>query len=1327
MRTGAEVARRSRRPEWSLWRFWVPLVLIAALLLGGPALSNEEDEGLLARTLQNLLSDAGREVIIRGFEGALSSRATMRELSIADDDGVWITLSDVVIDWNRAALFEGRVSVNELSAATIDLFRLPSTSSASNLPSATAREPFSLPELPVSVRIGEVGAERVRIDAAVMGQAAEISLQGEALLAGGQGDARFEARRVDGQEGVFAFEGDFDNATRFLDLNLELSEGQGGIAATILGIPEQPALGLSVQGAGPLTTFSADIELATDGVPRVTGEFAAIDAAADDSPIDGAGFALDLSGDLRPLLSRELHPFFGNNSQLRASGQRSDSGEVSLPELSISTESMSLNGAASFAASGLPQLVRLTAAIETPDGEPVLLPGTSGVGYITRATLRIDHDAERSRDWRLRGEIDELALPELLVGSALMDARGRLNATSTEPPDADYSPLPVFEGVFEFAAREITAQDAGVQSAIGSELFGLASIAWPGPEEPIELTGLALEGQSLSLTAYGAIDGLDFDGFVEFSAPDLARFSGLAGRALGGAALVTAQGQVNPLTGALDLEADLTTNNLTLDIDEADSMLAGESRMSLSLRRDTEGTALRAFTLRAGTVEASAQGELRPGAVDLQARLAALDLAQMGAGYGGRLALDVALQTEVVPDSEPQAQPAQSENLGQRLRFDGSAVDLQLADLPAGDIISGIFSGATRLHGDLLLHGDQADITAFTVAGPRVELTGAGRWSETDPDLTVDLQRLDLAALGEAGSGALSGELRLTGADGGARRVVLGLGGEGRLRTGNAQIDGLLTEGMDLSADATIAADGAVRIDSAGLAATGLQVDATGLQSADGATRLAIEGRLDNLGRVVAGMSGAVVLNADVERQVGDDGYEVQADLTGPSALALRTRGRIGDDLALALVLQGQLQGALINPLIEPSNVQGLIRLTGAVEGPPSIEALRLSVALEDGRFLQPNAAIAFEGINGEAQINGLDAQVNLSGLSRQGGRGTIAGAISLRGDQQADLTVSVEDFTVRQPSLFDALVSGSVSVVGPLSNGALVRGDVLVEEAEIRIPNSPLARAGFGLQGLRHIGESAASRQTRTAAGIASGTRNGRAPIPLRLDLTMRAPGRVFVRGRGLDAEMGGTLRLGGTLSDVVPSGSFGLIRGRLDLLGNRFNLTDGSASMIGDFMPIVSLVATTESDGVTTSVMLSGPANEPEISFNSVPELPQDEVLARLVFRRSLTTLSPFQAAQLALSVATLTGRAENSILDRTRQAMGLDDLDFTVDDEGNTAVRAGRYIGEEVYTDLSVDSTGRSEVTINLDLTPNVTLRGRVDTDGRSGVGIFFERDY
>ena len=68
----------------------------------------------------------------------------------------------------------------------------------------------------------------------------------------------------------------------------------------------------------------------------------------------------------------------------------------------------------------------------------------------------------------------------------------------------------------------------------------------------------------------------------------------------------------------------------------------------------------------------------------------------------------------------------------------------------------------------------------------------------------------------------------------------------------------------------------------------------------------------------------------------------------------------------------------------------------------------------------------------------------------------------------------------------------------------------------------------------------------------------------------------------------------------------------------------------------------------------------------------------------------------------------------------------VDVTQDEQGNTAVRAGRYISDNVYTDVTV-SDGSSEINLNLDISPNVTARGSVSTTGETSLGIFFQRDY
>lgn len=67
------------------------------------------------------------------------------------------------------------------------------------------------------------------------------------------------------------------------------------------------------------------------------------------------------------------------------------------------------------------------------------------------------------------------------------------------------------------------------------------------------------------------------------------------------------------------------------------------------------------------------------------------------------------------------------------------------------------------------------------------------------------------------------------------------------------------------------------------------------------------------------------------------------------------------------------------------------------------------------------------------------------------------------------------------------------------------------------------------------------------------------------------------------------------------------------------------------------------------------------------------------------------------------------------------------MTSDEEGNTAVRAGKYISDNVYTDVTVGGADGPEVSLNIDLTPNITARGTVGADANTGIGIFIEKDY
>ncbi|MGE4326055.1 MAG: hypothetical protein AB7E21_08085, partial [Pseudodonghicola sp.] len=106
-----------------------------------------ESGGMLVNFLESSLSGDNRKVSVTGLEGAFSSRATIREIRVSDDQGVWLTIRNAVLDWNRLALVRGRFSVNALTADEIIVARKPIPSAtAVDLPSPEAT-PFSLPSL----------------------------------------------------------------------------------------------------------------------------------------------------------------------------------------------------------------------------------------------------------------------------------------------------------------------------------------------------------------------------------------------------------------------------------------------------------------------------------------------------------------------------------------------------------------------------------------------------------------------------------------------------------------------------------------------------------------------------------------------------------------------------------------------------------------------------------------------------------------------------------------------------------------------------------------------------------------------------------------------------------------------------------------------------------------------------------------------------------------------------------------------------------------------------------------------------------------------------
>ena len=161
---------------------------------------------------------------------------------------------------------------------------------------------------------------------------------------------------------------------------------------------------------------------------------------------------------------------------------------------------------------------------------------------------------------------------------------------------------------------------------------------------------------------------------------------------------------------------------------------------------------------------------------------------------------------------------------------------------------------------------------------------------------------------------------------------------------------------------------------------------------------------------------------------------------------------------------------------------------------------------------------------------------------------------------------------------------------------------------------------------------------------------------------------------------------------------------------------MSEATLALEGDFVPVVAVAASNESDGVTSFVRIDGPATEPVVSFTSSPPLPEEEVLSHLLFGRGIQNLSALQAAQLANAVATLAGKGGVGIVGRLRQGFGLDDLDVQTGAEGGATLRAGKRLAlanSPIIRQAAADIEARRGQALQAGLYPNPNLGFEGDT--------------
>jgi translocation and assembly module TamB len=415
------------------------------------------------------------------------------------------------------------------------------------------------------------------------------------------------------------------------------------------------------------------------------------------------------------------------------------------------------------------------------------------------------------------------------------------------------------------------------------------------------------------------------------------------------------------------------------------------------------------------------------------------------------------------------------------------------------------------------------------------------------------------------------------------------------------------------------------------------------------------------------------LLEADAALTAGD-AVHLDANLSSPVQASLHSL-RLSPDARLNGRIQGRTRLSLLPHVLrlDDQTLEGDCDIDYRIGGTWDDPTLVGKASVLDARYENFRSGTVIAGIRAEARAEGSRIVAEASGTDGHEGRTWAQGLVDLT-DWSYSVDANMEAFRLLRTDLVRSVVAGTGQLHGAPGEDMSLKGSLTMDPTEVRLPPSVSRQAP-------HI----EVREINTDGDAPPDTRR-KPRFPLYLDLNVRVPARLSVQGRGLDSEWSGTLHLGGTQIEPVITGEANLLRGKLDFLDRTFDLTKGSLAFNGETPPNPFLDITGEVRVLDTliQVNLSGPARSPRLALSSTPPLPQDELLSMILFGRSMREISPLQAVRLAQAAAEMTGIGDAGFdfMKSLKSKLGLQELEVSRDEDDNTAVGVGGYIGGKYY---------------------------------------------
>jgi translocation and assembly module TamB len=1328
--------RRSRR--WL--RFAGMVVASFVVAVAATVLITHTDHG--RRAIERLLAAITQgQVRIAGLSGDLFGTLRIARLELVDADGPWLTAGELTLRARPLGLLAGRIELAAAVAASVVVTRAPRDGRGSG----GRTDPLTYAR---RVEVDDLEVGRVVLGPALVGAPAVLHAEGS-LRASGAGPTHLElvVNRLD-QPGDYRARVELDAAR--VAAALDVTEPARGPLAALLGVPEIGALAVHIGLNGPRRAEVLDVDAHAGGLGvRANGT---LDWARQEAEVDLRAESGELR--LRPDCSWTALKLVGHwHGPLRAPTASLEfelaglaAGRAALGTLtadaSVAGGVASLRATLSgLALAGMPAALLGTHPVEVrldgrpQDPEPTLSFSVSHpLGSLTgHAAL-----AARART-EFRIELPSVAPFTRLAGLEL-DGRGTLTgALSGWGDDADATLAAALDGaagasawgrLLGPAARMDLAlrRHAGTLSVQRAELVttvGRASLSGDVRDGNLNL---AWEARIPVMAALDAAIVGTFDGSGTLRGP-LGEFVATAvaqthlsvhGSRPGVVSLsVTATGL--PQRPTVGLTAAGRLDDAPLQLSASIASAAGGLQVAIRQASWKSGEFSGDFSIPAGL--GSAHGSVAFGMRQLD------DLVHVvGEPLGGRF------HGEVRFSSEGGRPYAQLDVAAHDLRARGAALDSLVVSGRIDDLLSrpvialrllaeGIGPPAVAGHAAVGIRGPMHALAVQATAGWLDRDHGPAELESTAL-LDVGARRLAIATLDARARGERLYLLRpamLDAADGlsvddlriGIDAAVLEFSGRvAPVLDARASVRALSPRVLapffpEQPAEGTIAAE-AILTGTLSAPRGTVDVRATGLRAT---------------GDIARALPAAAVLGSAA---LAGDSATVEFRMTAGSLADLRVAGVVPLFVAAGLDVHatGHLSLALLDPFIEPQGrrLRGEARLDAALSGSFDAPTLLGTASVTHGDIQ--------DFVNGlhlseaSLEVAAKDGTVRVTHFSAHAGRGTVdgEGTIALLAPGiPVDLRIMATNALAVSNDLLTATVDASLSVAGRVDGLLTVAGHVKALRADINVPNA--------------LPHEVAVLDVRRA--VARRSRPKAMPMPaLGLDLKVEAERAVFVRGRGLDAELGGELGVSGTTQAPHYAGGFTMRRGTLALAGASLKFTRGEVSFNGTsersaLDPTLDFTAESSSNDVTASLVVGGFASSPTITLTSTPDLPQDEILARLLFGVSAKQIAPLQMLSIGVALASISGVGAGTLdpMAAVQRRLGLDRLSVgggTGTDANAAVVEAGRYLTDRVYVGATQSTSGVTKFQAQIDLTRRLKLQTVVGNGSSTAQGTTPQND-